>query len=165
MSPSTPTSQHDQRAQASPPYRSRSIAPSTAGPTRKPRHSPDPLPNHKNPAGQSSSVFGSRIEKKRTSQRKRDTGSAVRTTASTASAVLIRVFINNRFGARTEIPCSPSDTIEAFKKIAAVHLGTRPEAMLLKRQGERPFRNCLTLEDYGISNGSSLEFEVDTCDS
>lgn len=137
MSPSTSTSQHDQRAHASPSYKSRSTAPSTASPTRKPRHSPDPLHNRKNSAGQSSSVFGSRIEKKRTSHKKRATGSTVRTTASTASAVLTRVVIKNRLGARNEILCSPSDTIGAFKKVAAVHLGTRPEAMLLKRQGER----------------------------
>ena len=36
--------------------------------------------------------------------------------------------------------------------------------MLLKRQGERPLRDFLTLEDYGISNGSSLDLEVDTGD-
>ena len=76
----------------------------------------------------------------------------------------MRVFINNRLGARTEILCSPSDTIGAFKKIAAVYTGSRPEAMLLKRQGERPFRDFLTLEDYGVNNGSSLDLEVDTGD-
>lgn len=37
--------------------------------------------------------------------------------------------------------------------------------MLLKRQGERPFRDFLTLEDYGIKDGSSLDLKVDTCDS
>lgn len=37
--------------------------------------------------------------------------------------------------------------------------------MLLKRQGECPFRDSLTLEDYGIKDGSSLDLEVDTCDS
>lgn len=33
--------------------------------------------------------------------------------------------------------------------------------MLLKRQGERPFRDFLTLEDYGIKAGSTLDLEVD----
>lgn len=50
-------------------------------------------------------------------------------------------------------------------RVAAVYLGMRPKAiMLLKRQGERPFEDSLTLEDYEISNGSSLDLEIDTCD-
>lgn len=36
--------------------------------------------------------------------------------------------------------------------------------MLLKRQGERPFRDFLTLLDYGINDGSSLDLEIDTGD-
>lgn len=76
----------------------------------------------------------------------------------------MRVFINNRLGARTEVLCSPSDTIGAFKRVAAVFLGTRPEAIMLKRQGERPFKDFITLDDYGIGNGLSLDLEIDTCD-
>lgn len=83
---------------------------------------------------------------------------------ATASGVLMRVFINNRLGTENEVPCSPSDTIGAFKKVAAEHLGTRPEAMILKRQGERPLKDFLTLEDYEIRNGSSLDLEIDTGD-
>ena len=37
--------------------------------------------------------------------------------------------------------------------------------MMLKRQGERPFKDLLTLEDYGINDGSFLDLEVDTFDS
>ena len=37
--------------------------------------------------------------------------------------------------------------------------------MMLKRQGERRLKDFLTLEDYAIGNGSSLDLEVDTCDS
>ena len=162
MSPSTLTSQRERISQACPAHRSRLIAQSTAGPAQKPCYSPDPLKNHKNFAvSRASSAFGSRIEKKRTSQRNQNTYSSGLATAST---VIIQVFINNRLGARTEILCSPSDTIGAFKKLAAVYMGTRPEAMLLKRQGERPFRDFLTLEDYGINNGSSLDLEIDTGD-
>lgn len=105
--------------------------------------------------------MGSRIEKKRRTQgNRKDARSAVTIDAG----VLVRVFINNRLGARTEILCSPSDTIGVFKRVAAVFLGTRPEAMMLKRQGERPFKDFLTLDDYGIGNGSSLDLEIDTCD-
>ena len=37
--------------------------------------------------------------------------------------------------------------------------------MTLKRQGERPFKDSLTLEDYGIRDGSSLDDEIGTGDS
>ena len=77
---------------------------------------------------------------------------------------LIRLFVNNRLGSRYEILCSPSDSIGDFKKIVAVYSGMRPEAILLKRQGMRPFNDMLTLEDYEIGNGSSLDLEIDTGD-
>ena len=151
MSPSTSTTQRDQQSPAYPSHQSRLIAPSTSGPVQKPRHSPDPLKTYKNSAvGQSSSVLGSRIEKNRTSPRKQHAYPSGQATPSTSP---IRVFITNRLGTKTEILCSPTDTIGAFKKLAAAYMGTRPEALLLKRQGERPFRDFLTLEDYGISNG------------
>ena len=36
---------------------------------------------------------------------------------------------------------------------------------MLKRQGERPFKDALTLEDYGITSGGvQLDLEVDTGD-
>ena len=77
---------------------------------------------------------------------------------------LIRLFVNNRLGSRYEILCSPSDSIGDFKKIVAVYSGMRPEAILLKRQGMRPLKDVLTLEDYEIGDGSSLDLETDTSD-
>ena len=162
MSSFMSTIQPDQKCPAYPSHRSRKVAQSTSGPAQESHHSPDPLKPHKISAGaQSPSVFGSRIEKKRPSPREKTAYPSVLATASTD---FIRVFINNRLGTRTEILCSPTDTIGSFKKVAAVYMGTRPEAMLLKRQGERPLKDFLTLEDYGISNGSSLDLEVDTGD-
>ena len=35
---------------------------------------------------------------------------------------------------------------------------------MLKRQGQRALKDGLTLEDYEIGNGSSLDLEVDTED-
>ena len=69
----------------------------------------------------------------------------------------IRVFVNNRLGSRADIICSPSDTVGDFEKTAAQHLGTGAEANRLKRQGQQALRNAVTLEDYGIGNGSSLD--------
>lgn len=48
--------------------------------------------------------------------------------------------------------------------MVAAHNGRRPHEIMLKRQGERPFKDMLTLENYGISNGVQLDLEVDTGD-
>ena len=41
-------------------------------------------------------------------------------------------------------------------------IGRRPHEILLKRQSERPFKDQLTLQDYGVSNNVQLDLEVDT---
>lgn len=46
---------------------------------------------------------------------------------------------------------------ELFKAQVAARIGREPHEILLKRQGERPFKDQLTLEDYGISNGVQLD--------
>lgn len=53
---------------------------------------------------------------------------------------------------------------ELFKAQVAQRIGRRPHEILLKRQSERPFKDHLTLEDYGIVNGVQLDLEVDTGD-
>ena len=74
------------------------------------------------------------------------------------------VHINNRLGRRTAIQCSPQDTIHTLKLLVSLKLGIRPQAMMLKRQGERALKDGLTLEDYEIGDGCSLDLEVDTED-
>lgn len=46
---------------------------------------------------------------------------------------------------------------ELFKAQVAARIGREPHEILLKRQGERPFKDHLTLEDYGVSNGVQLD--------
>ncbi|KAJ5988997.1 hypothetical protein N7481_004207 [Penicillium waksmanii] len=60
------------------------------------------------------------------------------------------------------IPCLASDPIKLFKAYVAARIGREPHEILLKRQGERPFKDQLTLEDYGVSNGVQLDLEVGT---
>ena len=48
--------------------------------------------------------------------------------------------------------------------MVAMRTGRQPHEIRLQRQGERPFKDHLTLEDYGISNGVQLDLEVDTGD-
>ncbi|KAL8809703.1 MAG: hypothetical protein Q9200_003197 [Gallowayella weberi] len=83
--------------------------------------------------------------------------------APTAQPMII-VNVNDRLGTKVAIPCLASDTIGDFKKMVAAQNGRRPHEIMLKRQGERPFKDILTLEDYGISNGVQLDLEVDTGD-
>ena len=80
------------------------------------------------------------------------------------STEMITVFVNDRLGTRTQVPCLGSDTVGDFKKYVAANIGRRPHEIMLKRQGERPFRDQLTLEDYGVSNGVQLDLELDTGD-
>ena len=80
----------------------------------------------------------------------------------TPTGEMIVVYINNRLGRREAIPCFSTDTIGDFKKVAALYLGTKAEAIMLKRQGQRPPKDTLTLEDYEIGNRSSLDLETDT---
>ena len=44
-----------------------------------------------------------------------------------------------------------------FKAVVAAKIGRQPHEIMLKRQGERPFKDQLTLEDYGVSNGVQLD--------
>lgn len=77
---------------------------------------------------------------------------------------MILVTVNDRLGTKKQIPCLPSDSIKDFKAVVAMMIGRRPHEILLKRQSERPFKDFLTLQDYGVSNGASLDLEVDTGD-
>ena len=77
---------------------------------------------------------------------------------------MIVVNVNDRLGTKAAIPCLASDSVKAFKAIVAAHIGRQPYEIMLKRQGERPFKDQLTLEDYGVSNGVQLDLELDTGD-
>ena len=77
---------------------------------------------------------------------------------------MIIVNINDRLGTKAAIPCLASDSVKAFKAIVAAHIGRQPHDIMLNRQGERPFKDQLSLEDYGVSNGVQLDLELDTGD-
>lgn len=77
---------------------------------------------------------------------------------------MIIVYINDRLGTKAKIPCLASDPVRLFKAQVAARIGRQPHEILLKRQGERPFKDQLTLEDYGVSNGVQLDLEIDTGD-
>ncbi|KAK2629931.1 hypothetical protein QTJ16_000751 [Diplocarpon rosae] len=75
---------------------------------------------------------------------------------------MIIVHVNDRLGTKAAIPCLASDPIKLFKAQVAARIGRQPHEILLKRQGERPFKDQLTLEDYGVSNGVQIDLEIET---
>lgn len=89
-----------------------------------------------------------------------------RTSAAVPSAPvgepMIIVHVNDRLGTKAAIPCLASDPIKLFKAQVAARIGRKPHEILLKRQGERPFKDQLTLEDYGVGNGVQIDLEIDT---
>ncbi|PSK54790.1 hypothetical protein B9Z65_3879 [Elsinoe australis] len=81
-----------------------------------------------------------------------------------SSEPMIIVHVNDRLGTKAAIPCLASDPVKAFKAMVAARIGRQTHEIMLKRQGERPFKDQLTLEDYGVSNGVQLDLELDTGD-
>ncbi|KAL1899955.1 hypothetical protein Cpir12675_001176 [Ceratocystis pirilliformis] len=84
--------------------------------------------------------------------------------APTSGEEMIIVHVNDRLGTKAAIPCFASDRVKEFKILVAARIGREPHEILLKRQGERPFKDQLSLEDYGVSNGVQIDLEVDTGD-
>lgn len=114
----------------------------------------------------SSSKFPSKSSKSATSTDTPPERPAAPTSATAAAfnEPMIIVHVNDRLGTKAAIPCLASDPIKLFKAQVAARIGREPHEILLKRQGERPFKDQLTLEDYGVSNGVQLDLEVDTGD-
>ncbi|PFH55664.1 hypothetical protein XA68_17860 [Ophiocordyceps unilateralis] len=109
---------------------------------------------------------GDRDERPR-SPRRHDSSSKsnkAATAAPGAQQEMIIVNVNDRLGSKSSIPCLPSDTIGQLKLMVAARIGRDSGQIMLRRQGERPFKDMLSLEDYGISNGVQLDLEVDTGD-
>jgi len=76
----------------------------------------------------------------------------------------IVVTVNDRLGTKARVPALPNDTVGDFKKLVAAQIGRKPHEILLKRQGENPFKDHITLADYGINNGVQIDLELGTGD-
>lgn len=77
---------------------------------------------------------------------------------------MIIVTVNDRLGTKAQIPCFASDKIKDLRVLVGARVGRKPHEILLKRQGERPFKDQLSLADYEVHNGAQLDLEVDTGD-
>jgi hypothetical protein len=110
--------------------------------------------------------FGTSTKKKDEKENKKPESAPERAAARPAAGAqgepMIIVHVNDRLGTKAAIPCLASDPIKLFKAQVAARIGRQPHEILLKRQGERPFKDQLTLEDYGVSNGVQIDLEIDT---
>ena len=110
--------------------------------------------------------FGTSTKKKDETENKNPDGIPERAAPQPAAVApgepMIIVHVNDRLGTKAAIPCLASDPIKLFKAQVAARIGRQPHEILLKRQGERPFKDQLTLEDYGVSNGVQIDLEIDT---
>lgn len=75
---------------------------------------------------------------------------------TTGNPVMIEVIANDRHGRKERIKCFPTDTVLMLKKLIAAKLGTRHEKLKLQR-ANAVLNDQISLEDYEIKNGSSLE--------
>ncbi|GMF60183.1 unnamed protein product [[Candida] boidinii] len=69
---------------------------------------------------------------------------------------MIEVVCNDRLGKKIKVKCLPSDTIEDFKKVLSLQIGTDYTKLVLKK-GYMIYKNHITLEDYEIHDGTNLE--------
>lgn len=63
---------------------------------------------------------------------------------------------NDRLGKKVRVKCEPDDTIGDLKKLIAAQIGTSAEKIVLKKW-YTTFKDHITIGDYEIGNGSSLE--------
>jgi ubiquitin-like protein 5 len=72
------------------------------------------------------------------------------------STIMIEVILDDRLGKKVRVKCNEDDTIGDLKKLAAAQLGTRPEKIKLQKW-YTVYKDHITLEDYEIHDGFSLE--------
>ena len=69
---------------------------------------------------------------------------------------MIEIIANDRVGKKVRVKCFPNDTIFNLKQLIAAHVGTKPEKIRLQKS-YNIFKDHITIEDYEIKDGSSLE--------
>ncbi|BFZ60308.1 ubiquitin-like modifier hub1 [Saitoella coloradoensis] len=69
---------------------------------------------------------------------------------------MIEVLCNDRLGKKIRVKCMPDDTIGDLKKLIAAQTGTNYQKIVLKKW-YTVFKDHITLADYEIHNGQSLE--------
>lgn len=68
----------------------------------------------------------------------------------------LELVLNDRLGKKLRLTCNSDDTIGDVKKVVAATTGSRAEKIRIQKWNT-VFKDHITLEDYEVSNGSSLE--------
>jgi hypothetical protein len=71
----------------------------------------------------------------------------------------IKIYVNDRMGRKTLIECEPENTILEIKAMVSARVGTPKERIRLSR-GSQVLRDALSLEDYEVATGSSLDMSA-----
>lgn len=69
---------------------------------------------------------------------------------------MIEIICNDRLGRKTAVKCLPEDSVGDLKKVLGVQIGMDHDRIVLKR-GYMIFKDHISLEDYEINNGASVE--------
>lgn len=69
---------------------------------------------------------------------------------------MLEIICNDRLGRKIIVKCLEEDTVGDFKKVLGLQIGTPAEKLILKK-GYMVFKDHITLRDYEINNGMSLE--------
>ncbi|CCG82687.1 Ubiquitin-like modifier hub1 [Taphrina deformans PYCC 5710] len=69
---------------------------------------------------------------------------------------MIEVICNDRLGKKVRVKCDEDDTVGDLKKMIAAQTGTASDRIVLKKW-YTTFKDHITLADYEIHNGMSLE--------
>ncbi|RAH59121.1 ubiquitin-like protein [Aspergillus piperis CBS 112811] len=104
------------------------------------------------------------IKPKKTDSEKKEKKEKKKKLKPASTEEMILVTVNDRLGSKATVPCLPSDTVGDLKVLVAAQIGRAPREIMLKRQGERPFKDFITLGDYSITNGVQLDLEIGTGD-
>ena len=74
----------------------------------------------------------------------------------TSHGVMLEVILNDRLGKKIKVKCNSDDTVGDLKKLVAAQIGTRAEKLRIQKF-YTVFKDHITLEDYEVQNGMSLE--------
>ncbi|QSL64973.1 hypothetical protein MERGE_002277 [Pneumocystis wakefieldiae] len=69
---------------------------------------------------------------------------------------MIEIICNDRLGKKVRVKCNEDDTVGDLKKLIAAQTGTNWQKIVLKKW-YNTFKDHITLSDYEIHNGMSLE--------
>ncbi|OJJ70043.1 hypothetical protein ASPBRDRAFT_45393 [Aspergillus brasiliensis CBS 101740] len=127
-------------------------------------YSPDRRPRDRDGDRDRDRDRGDSTKTKKTDSEKKEKKEKKKKLKPASTEEMMIVTVNDRLGSKATVPCLPSDTVGDLKVLVAAQIGRAPREILLKRQGERPFKDFITLGDYSIQNGVQLDLEIGTGD-